>query len=190
MRKPAFSPAAAGLQNKTDSFPSNMKLSLTNKGEIHLHKMSIASPAPCQRHPCLQFSQCSCAIHTLSYPCFIAGEMEAQRPESSFQVHITREKGSQKYKVPAFPPYTSSLGGVCLLSAETQCVRDFRSSIPMSLFYRHEHTEAQRAGGPVQSHLDNQRQSKGGNRRHSQSTEINDMLGEAGQHYYGNLEKR
>lgn len=97
-----------------------MKLYLTTEEEIGL-KMSTAIPAPLLEALLrTQFSQLPCAIDTLSYSCFITGEMEAQRRKVTCPSSHSWEEREPGVKHPSLerqsvcsfhcilPPYTET----------------------------------------------------------------------------------
>lgn len=96
-------------------------------------------------------------------------------------------KGAKKYKAPAFLTiYFLPVWSLPSKCRETMCQRPqiIYSNVLVLQIWTHWGPEGR---GFVQSH---QRQSKVGTGDTPNHTEINHMLGEAREHYYGNLEKR
>lgn len=177
-----------------------MKLSLTNEGKINLNKISPASPAPCWRlsRSILTAFLCNRNSQLPLLYCWEnrgAGKTEALGKQRRREVifpgsHLQGEREPETTNCLLFPPYTSSLHGVCLLNGKAStmceisdhlfhpCFTDRNTLKPREQLDVFEVTWV--AG-------DRARVRTGGT---SSRTESTDVLGEAGGHCYGNLKKR
>lgn len=125
----------------------------------------------------IQFSQHSRVTDTMSYPCFIVREVEAQRGKVICPIHTLGGKGSQELNISLLNCKASALStmnlllyGVCLLNGETsttcQIPQIIYSNILVLQIWTHWGPESY---WTCPKSPDNWRRSQGENTGHSQS---------------------